>query len=131
MKSASAGLVSCAIFLDLSSAFDLVDHSIFLNRLKIYQIQEDALNWITRYLHQRFQAVWIDHVLSDFEACHVGVPQGSILGPLLFLIYFNDLPNIVDSSVDSYAHNITINATGKTLVEIETKLTSDCEKISK
>ena len=131
VKSASAGQVSFAIFLDLSSAFDLVDHTILLNKLKIYGIQEDALNWITSYLHQRFQAVWIDHVLSDFEVCDVGVPQGSILGPLLFLIYFNDLPNIVDSSVDSYADDTTITATGKTLLEIETKLTADCEKISK
>ena len=89
------------------------------------------MEWIKSYLNERYQAVWIGHVLSDFSRCDIGVPQGSILGPLFFLIFLNDLPLHVESGLDSYADDTTITATGRSLADIEKKLTLDCAQISK
>ena len=130
VKAAAAGQVSGAVLLDLSAAFDLVDPELLIEKLKIYGLEEDYLCWIQSYLTDRHQAVWLDHTLSEFLHCPVGVPQGSNLGPLFFLIFFNDLPASLDSPVDSYADDTTVTATAKTVEEIGKKLTDDCEKVS-
>ena len=68
--------------------------------------------------------------MSEFLNCDVGVPQGSILGPLLFLLYLNDLPEILESQADSYADDTTLTATGDSIQEVEEKLTRDGCKVS-
>ena len=130
VKAAAAKQVSGVILLDLSAAFDLVDPELLVSKLRIYGVEEEGLDWIHSYLTGRYQAVWLDHVLSDFIPCDVGVPQGSILGPLLFLIFFNDLPPTLDSEVDSYADDTTITATGKSVNHISRILTQDCTRVS-
>ena len=100
--------------LDLSAAFDLVDPGLLLEKLKIYGVEEEILVWLESYLTGRHQAVWIDHVMSDFLPCEVGVPQGSNLGPLLFLIFFNDLPQFLSCDVDAYADDTTMSVAGAT-----------------
>ena len=90
-KELDRGELPIAIFIDLSKAFDTLDHRILLAKLKYYGIQETSLKWFTSYLSNRTQYVQIDDTSSQKKNIKTGVPQGSILGPLLFIIYMNDI----------------------------------------
>ena len=129
VRAASQGQVSGAILIDLSAAFDLVDSDILIKKLRIYGLKEDILSWVMSYLSDRHQAVWIDHVYSDFTSHSIGVPQGSILGPLFFIIYYNDLLSSLNCSIDAYADDSTMSATGKTVAEVSATLTGDCGRV--
>ena len=87
VRAAHKGQVTAVVLLDLSAAFDLVDHRLLVEKLKIYGIESDFCEWISSYLNGRHQAVWLDHCFSPFLPCDIGVPQGSNLGPLFFLIF--------------------------------------------
>ena len=91
VQAAAKGQVSGAVLLDLSAAFDLVSPDILLQKLEIYGLDKSFLTWIDSYMTNRYQGVWIDHTLSSYLPCDIGVPQGSNLGPLFFLLFGNDL----------------------------------------
>ena len=96
---------------DFRKAFDLFDHQILLKKLKSYKCSETCLSWFRSYLFNRTHRVAVNNELSDSSTVNCGVPQGSILGPLLFLLFINDLPlSLHDtiSAVDLYADDTTI-----------------------
>ena len=89
---------SLSVFLDLSKAFDTIDHTILLNKLNHYGVRGVALDWFRSYLSNRKQFVNFKDTKSDIRNVDCGVPQGSVLGPLLFIIYTNDLPKAIKYS---------------------------------
>ena len=86
-----SGNFAGGIFVDLQEAFDIADYDILIQKLNQYGIREVDNNWFSFYLQNRLQYVCINAFNSKLEHIHCGVPQGSILGPLLFLIYINNL----------------------------------------
>ena len=81
------GQIPVSVFLDLSKAFDTLNHAILMDKLKYYGLNETSLNWFRSYLHDRHQYTEYNGTCSDVINLTTGGPQGSILGPLLFIIY--------------------------------------------
>ena len=110
-RSASLGKQTDIILLDFSKAFDKVNHSKLLWKLHQYGIRRQVLNWVRAFLGSRSQRVVIDGEESESVPVTSGVPQGSVLGPILFLIYINDLPDEVCSKVCLFADDTALYLT--------------------
>ncbi len=112
--------IAMLLLIDFSRAFDMVDHDILLHKLQHYGIRGVANQWFKSYLKDRSQYVYINGKISSQQKLKYSVPQGSILGPLLFIIYINDLPKINHLvRFILYADDANIIITGETLAEVE------------
>jgi len=115
-----------SIFLDLTKAFDLVNHSLLLNKLQLYQFSSKSQKWFASYLKDRSQRVCVSGKLSKSSAITSGVPQGSVLGPILFIMYINDLPlHLQNSTTDMFADDTTVSAIGKSVDEVQSTLQNE------
>lgn len=114
-----SGEIPLGIFMDLSKAFDCVNHTFLLRKLEILGIRDKQLEFVRNYLKNRLQKVKIEMAgktyFSSAETVDVGVPQGSILGPLLFVIYINDLPMTTDNKIIMYADDTNALISGRDL----------------
>ena len=118
------------VFLDFSKAFDTVNHDILLKKLEKYGIQGAALDWFTNYLSNRLQYVTYNGAKSKREIIKCGVPQGSILGPLLFLVYINDLSTVSNDCFSVlFADDTNMFVTGKNTADMCVKLNNDLQEI--
>ena len=114
------------LFLDLAKAFDTVNHTILLNKLTHYGIRGTVLQWIHSCLSERQQSVKFNGINSNHRNITCGVPQGSILGPLLFLLYINDLSAVSDLTFPiMFADDTNLFIQGKDLNEMALKLTNE------
>ena len=129
-KALQEGEYVLGVFIDFSKAFDTVNHKILLNKLWHYGIRGVAHKWMTSYLYNRKQFVCYDGVNSPYDNITCGVPQGSILGPLLFLIYVNDMASVSDKlftllfadDTNTFLSGKDINALIRTMNEELSKL---------
>lgn len=115
-----------ALFIDLSKAFDTIEHKELLKTLETIGIRARYLNWFESYLKNRKFLVKVENELSDAKTLNLGVPQGSMLGPIMFLIYINDLfGKIKDCTILAYADDITLISSNRCLDTAIEKLNND------
>lgn len=118
------------VFIDLQKAFDTIDHTILIAKLNNYGIDNKSLKWFSSYLSQRSQQCSINGALSSPCEVSLGIPQGSNLGPLLFLIYINDLPNCLSEATPRmFADDTSISVASDSISELELILNKELEKI--
>ena len=118
------------VLLDLQKAFGTVDHAILLKKLSSVGVDELSICWFRSYLTGRVQVTDVDGTMSVAKVITCGVPQGSILGRLLILLYINDISAAVKCKLLLYADNSVLLASGKDLVEIEATLSSELESVN-
>ena len=120
------------LFIDFKKAFDVINHDIVLKKLGIYGATESTVNWFKSYLSERKQYVQISNYASSVLPISDGIPQGSNLGPILFMLFINDLPLcLIHSNLDIYADDVTLSCAFKREKsdQIVTSLTNDLENI--
>ena len=108
LKGFDEGLLTGMILIDFQKAFDTINHEVLLQKLKAIRFSEQSIQWFRSYLCDGIFLVETENKLYDFGKISCGVPQGSILGPLLFLIYVNDIPQAVKSNLLLYADDSSL-----------------------
>ena len=124
-KSLDREVMVGVVFLDIAKAFDIISHSILPHKLKIqFYLSDQMCQWIKNYLSSRVQAVTVNGTVSSYLPIDSGVPQGSVPGPLLFLIYINDLPAATTSPSQTalFTDDTTSFISGKTVGSISSKM---------
>ena len=113
------------VLIDLQKAFDTIDHNILIKKIPFLGFTDETIKWYTSYLSNRKFIISMENANSDKASITCGVPQGSILGPLLFLIYINDMPQAVDSELLLYADDICLVFQHRNIKTIEEHLSRD------
>lgn len=130
-QSIDCGLFAAAIFVDLTKAFDSITHDILFSKLESLGVCGPTLALLQSYLADRLQAVECSGILSEYKTVNIGVPQGSILGPLLFLLFINDLPSCLNfSKCMLYADDTTVYLADSDLSNLTKKLNDDLIRLS-
>ena len=120
------------IFIDLEKAFDTVDHGVLPEKMKFYAISRIEHDLFRSYLNNRKQFCKVNGVSSDIKDIDIGMPQGSCLGPLLFLLYINDLPfALKKAETNMHADDTIISYSSKTLDELHMVLNAELIDIEK
>ena len=109
MNNIDENKVNVIMMIDLSSAFDKIKHSILLDKMEVYGLDKNVTNWMKSYLSYRTQYVQIEEKESNMNWMKHGVPQGSILGPLLYLIMTNDMPSVSNQNCTHIHRKIETN----------------------
>ena len=122
-------LNTCAIFLDFAKAFDSVSHEILIRKMEKYGVRGNALNFFKSYLSSRNQIVSLNNILSSPLVVKFGVPQGSILGPLLFLIFINDLPYATNFFVRLFADDTFLCTQNENDSLLENEVNNELQKV--
>jgi hypothetical protein len=117
------------VMLDLQKAFDTVDHKILLDKLEALGVDDMSVSWFKSYLCERKQVVDINGTISEMAKISCGVPQGSILGPLLFLVYVNDMKGVTDCNLILYADDSALMISDKDVTKIEQKLEIELKSV--
>ena len=126
----NANLYSCGVFLDFSKAFDTVNHTILLKKMKPYGIRGVSRQFFANYLANRQQYVQMGNTVSSEQTMTCGTPQGSSLGPALFLIYINDLPNCSSPlTFRIFADDTNVFASARDLKTLEKIVNSELKKV--
>ena len=126
------GYVNAVVFLDLKKAFDTVDHPILLSKLCLYGVLGNAYELLSSYLDNRTHRRAVNGVISNTCTLTCGIPQGTILGPLLFLLYINDLPNCLSNSQPRmYADDTHLTYAENDICSIEASLNQDLSNINR
>ena len=132
VSSAIDNVSTGAIFIDLSKAFDMVDHYLLLDKLQAIGLSKDSLLWFNSYLHFRSQCVSLHGCVSQSVIMEKVVPQGSSLGPLLFSLFINDLPQICsDCSIHLYADDTVIYSSNVLVSKTQSSLQSNFNTIQR
>ena len=129
LKNIDQGEIVGAIFFDLKKAFDVVNHAILLQKLESYKFDQTALNWVSSYLTNRKQCIVQNNSMSSMQPIKAGVPQGSVLGPVIFLLFINDLPLFINEAyLEMYADDTTAYFADKDKKKVETHLQNGTTK---
>ena len=124
-------MLTCGIFIDLTKAFDTVDHNILLQKLYNYGIRGNIHSLFKSYLSNRQQFVKVNDAQSNLKSINCGVPQGSVLGPLLFIIYINDIANCCKEGLFRiFADDTGIFCHSNTIDSLVTKAEGITKKVS-
>lgn len=125
------GKIIGIVFLDLKRAFEIVDRKMLIKKLQWYGVNGVVIKWFKSYLERRSQRVKFNGFLSDSINVDLGVPQGSVLGPLLFLLYVNNIIEVMndDCEIRLFADDALIYATEYSSTEINDKLNRQMEKV--
>ena len=130
LKNIDEGNLTGAVFLDLSKAFDMIDHSLLKGKLTALGVRGGALAWFDNYLSGRTQSVSVNRTYSDTSDILLGVPQGSVLGTLLFVVFIKDLPSVAHRcKIVLYADDTALFFAGRNIQTIQSALQEDLNAV--